>query len=579
MKPLKVTTMLKLTNLLKWTLFVSLSILVGCEDEVCEDSLAANFKTLEFSYTKSTQKLLVRSTVPWTLECSESWLEFDKKEGPGDDGTVSQHINVTALHNGDAERTAMIFVKGQGFNFEVKVVQEDGRVAIGDVEYLGGVIAVGDTPDAVLSVPYSRTSGDETMTVAVVLSGAGATGLSVPALNNVDVETGSGVVYAPLAGVAAAEGPVSFRVNVTIGANTYGPFDVALPVPVSSAVRMPKPTDLIAYNVASHEVVFEWNNDRSVNRAKNWTWELRDGNTLTSNVVKKMVCNVSKGDDNNVKYIWNRFIVGGLTPGTTYYFRVKNDPTSSEAADNGKIESLWTDYLEVTTAPEPVVPANAILFQDFRYLILGGNKIFNTWGGMPDPTVNEKEITSWNVEYGRNVTAGSGAGNLFTTYPQAYRVSAGIGDWVGGNNVPGERPGNNSTYGATGMVKFGSGSALGWIKTPKLSKVVGTQDIIVRFKAAAWVETPGTISEVDKMYACVYGAGTPDDEIMVDAGGVLVSAKEFTINHGAPMTQCEMRVNGATANTQIEFAATIIRASPTLTNRWFLDDVVIVPAP
>lgn len=42
----------------------------GCSDDDAASSLATNFDELEFSYEESDQQLLIRSTVPWTLDCT-----------------------------------------------------------------------------------------------------------------------------------------------------------------------------------------------------------------------------------------------------------------------------------------------------------------------------------------------------------------------------------------------------------------------------------------------------------------------------------------------------------------------------
>lgn len=82
----------------------------GCSDDDAASSLATNFDELEFSYEESDQQLLIRSTVPWTLDCTyltgDGWLAFDKTSGPGDEGIVSQRVTIKALHNTGVERTA-----------------------------------------------------------------------------------------------------------------------------------------------------------------------------------------------------------------------------------------------------------------------------------------------------------------------------------------------------------------------------------------------------------------------------------------------------------------------------------------
>lgn len=92
----------------------------GCSDDDAASSLATNFDELEFSYEESDQQLLIRSTVPWTLDCTyltgDGWLAFDKTSGPGDEGIVSQRVTIKALHNTGVERTAELHITGAGFD-------------------------------------------------------------------------------------------------------------------------------------------------------------------------------------------------------------------------------------------------------------------------------------------------------------------------------------------------------------------------------------------------------------------------------------------------------------------------------
>lgn len=111
---------------------------VGCSEDDAASSLATNFDELEFSYEESDQQLLIRSTVPWTLECTyltgSQWLSFDKTGGPGDEGIVSQRVTIKALRNTGVERRAELHVTGAGFDRKVTIVQEDGQVHIDGVE-------------------------------------------------------------------------------------------------------------------------------------------------------------------------------------------------------------------------------------------------------------------------------------------------------------------------------------------------------------------------------------------------------------------------------------------------------------
>lgn len=72
-------------------------------------------------------------------------------------------------------------------------------------------------------------------------------------------------------------------------------------------------------------------------------------------VVREFTYEVNSNDDKNPKYVYNRFIIGALDPGTTYYFRVKRCPSEGVADDAGKIDSKWTELCPVTTKAEPEV--------------------------------------------------------------------------------------------------------------------------------------------------------------------------------------------------------------------------------
>ena len=142
----------------------------GCSDDDAASSLATNFDELEFSYEESDQQLLIRSTVPWTLDCTyltgDGWLAFDKTSGPGDEGIVSQRVTIKALHNTGVERTAELHITGAGFDRKVTVVQVD---ASAETPELGGKAA--ETLAAQLTQTGS-TAGADAITGATLTSEA-----------------------------------------------------------------------------------------------------------------------------------------------------------------------------------------------------------------------------------------------------------------------------------------------------------------------------------------------------------------------------------------------------------------------
>ena len=253
----------------------------------------------------------------------------------------------------------------------------------------------------------------------------------------------------------------------------------------------------------------------------------------------------------------------------TYNITVYTDRLEvSVADDSGKIDSKWTELCPVTTAPEPEVPADAVLFQDFRGLAYGGNNVYTAFGGGVNDSPTGKALDQIFVPYEKYCNANSSAANLYTTHIEAYRTAVGLEDCVGGNNAAGHT-GNNSVYGATGMLKLGTGSALGWLQTPALTRLTAPTDIEVSFSACCWWEdiSKSTPSDSPEIKVMVVGPGT--------IGGQ--TEQRVQISEKSEMKSYKVRVDGATADTHIEFSAVFIKEGG-LTNRWFLDDVLIVPA-
>ena len=423
----------------------------GCSDDDAASSLATNFDELEFSYEESDQQLLIRSTVPWTLDCTyltgDGWLAFDKTSGPGDEGIVSQRVTIKALHNTGVERTAELHITGAGFDRKVTVVQEDGQVRIDGVELEGDMAKDEQVEKTYIAVNYSRAVGGEKLTVTPTLSGEGSDGLSVAA-GEVTLDAGSGVARMAVTGTPTTFGEVLFKVAVELGDKSFGPYEVKS----ETANRMAAPTGLYVFRADSHEIIMEWDNDHSTVRTRKWAWQLLDSDADDAGVVREFTYEVNSNDDKNPKYVYNRFIIGALDPGTTYYFRVKRCPSEGVADDAGKIDSKWTELCPVTTKAEPEVPADAVLFQDFRYLAYGGNNVYTAFAGDVNDNPTGKALDQIFVPYEKYCNANSAAANLWTTHSAAYRSAVGLDGWVGGNNAAGHT-GNNSVYGATGMLK------------------------------------------------------------------------------------------------------------------------------
>lgn len=116
------------------------------------------------------------------------------------------------------------------------------------------------------------------------------------------------------------------------------------------------------------------------------------------------------------------------------------------------------------------------------------------------------------------------------------------------------------------MLKMGTGSAAGWIQTPPLTKLTAPTDLTVTFEACSWWEDISSDKPSDN----------PEIKVVVVGPGTIGGQKELRmrISEKFEMKSYAVRVDGATAETAIEFIAA--QASPA--NRWFLDNILIVPA-
>ena len=270
----------------------------GCSDDDAASSLATNFDELEFSYEESDQQLLIRSTVPWTLDCTyltgDGWLAFDKTSGPGDEGIVSQRVTIKALHNTGVERTAELHITGAGFDRKVTVVQEDGQVRIDGVELEGDMAKDEPVEKTYIAVNYSRAVGGEKLTVTPTLSGEGSDGLSVAA-GEVTLDAGSGVARMAVTGTPTTFGEVLFKVAVELGDKSFGPYEVKS----ETANRMAAPTGLYVFRADSHEILMEWDNDHSTVRTRKWAWQLLDSDADAAGVVREFTYEVHGNADKN----------------------------------------------------------------------------------------------------------------------------------------------------------------------------------------------------------------------------------------------------------------------------------------
>ncbi|MBP1614825.1 MAG: hypothetical protein H6Q13_2273 [Bacteroidetes bacterium] len=136
-------------------------------------------------------------------------------------------------------------------------------------------------------------------------------------------------------------------------------------------------------------------------------------------------------------------------------------------------------------------------------------------------------------------------------------------------------------YARPGFVKLGKTSYGGDLISPALSAIEGTQDVVVTFKATAYISKGGAKDD-NILYVSVVGPGT-------------VSLSQFTIDNypnsssnengtdynvwDASIAQREFVISGATSETKIKFlgGAYELTGVGQGKNRIFLDDIKVMP--
>lgn len=196
-------------------------------------------------------------------------------------------------------------------------------------------------------------------------------------------------------------------------------------------------------------------------------------------------------------------------------------------------------------------PGNVIyLEQYFDLFVLGGDHVGKAPGQhlVGDwPTVDGKRVLPENPQLAISGTPNTdGTGDYFNTMHSSFVVQRGLEGWTGMRVY--ERPGYPKISTA--------GSTDGYLATPPLRGIEGTDDIRVTFKAARWSES-ATADQNAKLMIKVSNGGTAE-----------IEGAEFDLTPG--WQEISFIVRDATPETVIEF-----RAKAQANNRFMLDDIVV----
>lgn len=190
------------------------------------------------------------------------------------------------------------------------------------------------------------------------------------------------------------------------------------------------------------------------------------------------------------------------------------------------------------------------LEQHFDLFVLGGDHVGKAAGLQlvgDWPTVDGKRVLPENPQLTTSGTPNTdGTGDYFNTMHPSFVTQRGLEGWTGMRVY--ERPG----YPKVGT----AGSTDGYLATPPLSEIDGTDDVRVTFKAARWSEN-ATADQNAKLMVKISNGGTAE-----------IEGTEIDLTPG--WQEISFIIRGATPETVIEF-----RAKAQANNRFMLDDVVV----
>lgn len=225
------------------------------------------------------------------------------------------------------------------------------------------------------------------------------------------------------------------------------------------------------------------------------------------------------------------------------------------ANDDPREVTLTVTAVQYPTVVETVVltqsSGKVVLEEDFSWLAYGSPVFYTTTG--------ETRIDNWTQE----------------------QLDMG---WTSTINLVDGSGSTPLVYARQGFVKLGKTSYGGDLISPPLSKLDGTQDVTVTFKAIPYMTKAGTMDD-NVLKVSVIGPGTVSQEQFIIDNWQVYPEDEGTHTDycigmwSAPEATHTFTITGATAETQIKFLGNDYDLRPTVVtinkNRIFLDDIKV----
>lgn len=231
-------------------------------------------------------------------------------------------------------------------------------------------------------------------------------------------------------------------------------------------------------------------------------------------------------------------------------FTIVVDENPSYSARNAKLSYIVDGIafeLSLNVVQGGKVDNSIVMNEDFEWLTYGSPIFFTTTGETRfDNWTDEERAKGWTSTV--NTVSGSGNQPLL--------------------------------YARTGFVKLGKTSYGGDLISPKLSSIVGEQDIVVTFKAVPY-QTKAGARDDNILKVSVVGPGeVSQGTFVIDNWPDYDTDPDCVEIWKSPSAQRTLTIKGATSETQIRFVGGDFDLRPDVVkinkNRIFLDDIIVV---
>lgn len=347
------------------------------------------------------------------------------------------------------------------------------------------------------------------------------------------------------------------------------------------------------FEVTPSMAIVEWDIDAAQQSDAKTSLQLLEGS--------KLIYNFSKWGITNDKYRFRRFVFGGLKANTTYTARIQR--ISADASKFG--DSEWGEYTFTTTAKAD--HSDCLFHADFNEHWWGGNGLAIAYGMYPKDKESTVVLTGdlTQLAYGAatpvknmpNPNGGCGAvpadyHRLFLSQWDASKLPTVTEDYMKGS------------YLTAGFLKFGTGSANGYLPIPYMTSLTGPTTVVLTFKSSPYCEPNGTTGDledcaiIDGQEGIWIRLKEADGAKIVEADGSAVAAANAAnvlVKHKLPaeygangkkcfeFTEHKVVIEGVTSKTLIQLYTRMIKegeegwtdSNHTVGRRAWIDDVIV----